>query len=68
MAKWYVQSGQVQGIVNADGPVSACQQIIHPDYPHRERLSRITTVSETGFAITEQTIVMLTSQLLGDSP
>ena len=66
MAKWYVRSGQVQGVVVADSPIAACQEIVRADAHEAERLSPITTVSETGFAITEDTIVMLTSQLLGE--
>ncbi len=66
MAKWYVRSGRVQGVVVADSPIEACQQIVRADTYESERLSPVTTVSETGFTITEDTIVMLTSQLLGE--
>ena len=64
MAKWYVQSGQVQGIVIADTPEAACQQIICRGRVDVGYLSVITTVSETGFTLTEDTIVMLTKHLL----
>lgn len=64
MPKYYVQSGRTKEIVVADDGESAARQVVQAVRYDLSRLGLNTTVSETGFAITDDTLVAATKQLI----
>ncbi len=62
MPKYYVESGEVRGIVVAETAEQAAAKIIRTADPGL--LSLVTVITESGFEYTEQSIVMLTRHCL----
>ncbi len=68
MAKYYVESGKVQVIVHADGVREAAAKMAAMSRHRFADTSIITTISQAGFELSEDTTVMITTQAFGQQP